>query len=291
MHHPKPSSEEPEPLQLKGGRRLAWAQFGAANGFPVLLFHGLPGSRLQGHMLGALAKKEGARIIVFDRPGIGCSTFVRHRTLRESAQDALHLLDHLEVKKVTLLGISGGGPYALATAALAPSRVSRIALVGPLGPVHVRSLYAQWRNPLRRLFPVSGPLPLPLFRAVIWAIRRACPPRELFDWLRNSLPETDRLALSHYDDWRCIFEEPFRQGTAGVAWDLKLLGRPWHVPLGDVSSETRLWHGTADEVCPTAFSRWLHARLPRAELVELPGVGHYVSDHGVRSDILSWCVA
>src|SRR5437867_366139 len=121
-------------LTLSSARRLGWAEYGARGGRPVLVFHGLPGSRKQRHPDGEISLDLGARMLHLERPGFGISDPAPGRTLAGWARDVSEACDLLGVETMRILGVSGGGPYALACAAALGLRVERIAVVSGVGP-------------------------------------------------------------------------------------------------------------------------------------------------------------
>ena len=119
---------------LPTGRRLAWAEFGAAAGVPIIYCHGFPGSRLEPAFADRTASSVGARLIAIDRPGFGASDACPGRTILGWPDDVRDLADHLELDAFRVLGVSGGAPYALACAYRLEPRVHSVALVSGLGP-------------------------------------------------------------------------------------------------------------------------------------------------------------
>ncbi len=111
-------------LQLRDGRRLGYVDYGDPAGRPVLLFPGVPGSRLQGHPDRSIAGALGVRLIGVDRPGYGLSDDKRGRTLLDWPDDVVTLADHLGLERFALLSISGGGAYAAACAWKIPERLA-----------------------------------------------------------------------------------------------------------------------------------------------------------------------
>ena len=103
-------------------------------GAPVLYLHGGGDSRLSRHPDDSIATTLGVRLLAVDRSGPA----VRGRTLRTWAQDVVAALP---VERFAVIGWSAGGPHALAVAAVAPERVTRVALVGSMPtPEGVREL-------------------------------------------------------------------------------------------------------------------------------------------------------
>src|SRR5215467_679630 len=110
-------------IVLKDGRSLGYAEYGDPNGTPIVLFHGMPGSRLVGKMFDQVAQAQQARLLVADRPGYATSSALRHGSLLGFVNDVSALAETLQVDRFAVLGISGGAPFALACAAKIPQRV------------------------------------------------------------------------------------------------------------------------------------------------------------------------
>lgn len=122
-------------VTLPDGRTLSYAQYGLLTGPAVFYLHGLPGSRLEGALFDAPAITPRARIISVERPGYGLSSPQPDRTILDHAKDIDYLARHLDLESYAVLGISGGGPYALACAAALPAdRLKAVLLICGLGP-------------------------------------------------------------------------------------------------------------------------------------------------------------
>jgi pimeloyl-ACP methyl ester carboxylesterase len=122
-------------MTLSDSRRLSYARYGAPSGPVIFCLHGLPGSRTQGAYFHAAATNLGARIIRVDCPGVGFSSPQPGRTVLEHADDIVHPTKHLDIDQFSVLGCSGGRPYALACAKTIPrERLRGVALVAGVGP-------------------------------------------------------------------------------------------------------------------------------------------------------------
>ena len=121
-------------VRLADGRALAYAEWGAPDGFPVFGFHGSPGSR-RTHLGEEAPRSADVRLILPDRPGFGLSDPQPGRALLDWPRDVAALADHLGVDRFAVYGFSGGGPYALACAWAMPERVTAAAVVGGEGPI------------------------------------------------------------------------------------------------------------------------------------------------------------
>lgn len=110
-------------IQSADNRTISFADYGPASGLAVLCCHGGPGSRLEPRRISEQAAAAGFRLIGIDRPGYGKSTPLPGRSICDWTQDAIAVADHLMLDQFLMVGVSTGGSYALATAAVAPSRV------------------------------------------------------------------------------------------------------------------------------------------------------------------------
>src|SRR6516225_46897 len=116
-----------------GGTTLRVREAGAADGEPVVHFHGTPGSRLEMAWADEVARAAGVRMIAFDRPGYGASARAPF-SLGSVARMALQVADQMGLERFRTTGWSGGGPFALATAAIAPERVQAAGVIAGAGP-------------------------------------------------------------------------------------------------------------------------------------------------------------
>lgn len=270
-------------LRLADGRTLAILESGDPGGSPVLYFHGYPGSRLEGRIAAGAAQRHGLRLLAPDRPGFGESTFLPGRTIGGWAADVAELANQFRLERFAILGVSGGGPYALACAAYIPERISRVGLIGAPGPLAGRQFThgMTTRNRLALELAARSPsLARLLVRLLAWWIRRR-PERQLAHMLATA-PPADRRVLADPRYRARVVEstaEALRQGGRGVAWELTLLARPWGFRLQEVSVPVRIWHGLADNIVPAAAAQHLAAELPSSECRYLPDEGHLIVRH------------
>ena len=137
LRHPPgvPRVEKPRTegqFHLADGRRLGYAEFGDPSGPVVLWFHSTLGARRQFPMLGRrAAERLGLRVIIVERPGTGLSDSHRYAAVTDWVPDMAQVADALDAERLGVVGLSGGGPYALACGALAPL-VARVAAVAVL---------------------------------------------------------------------------------------------------------------------------------------------------------------
>lgn len=275
-------------IRLPDGRALAFTESGDEDGAPVILFHGVPGSRLIG--LGALAATPGAqglRLVAVDRPGIGGSDPLPSRRLLDWPKDVAALADALGFDQFSVHGASGGGPYALACAHAMPERLRAAIVVNGLAPFDLPGASAGLSSFERAAWWLFGHAPGMCAIAAREHMRMArrepsaLPPR-----MTRRMASVDRRAMEADGAGERIgrqLHEAFRQGSAGVARDLYLLSRPWGFDLGDISMTVDLWQGTADRNVPESMGRALAAALPNCRARFLDGAGHLIElRHGAR---------
>ena len=129
-------------LHLADGRRVGYRVYGLPQGMPVYFFHGFPGCRLQAALVHGQALAAGIALVAFDRPGFGLSDPAHAPTVEHIAGDVLDLSQALGHRRFAVLGVSCGGPHALAAARLMPDRVAAVGLLAGIGPMDQPSLRA-----------------------------------------------------------------------------------------------------------------------------------------------------
>lgn len=268
-----------ERLRLPDGRALAWSEFGARGGRPVLYFHGFPGSRLEAGAVARGAERAGVRLISVDRPGFGGSEYQRGRRLLDWPTDVSALADHLGLERFALAGASAGAPYALACAHALPERTSAVGLACPLAPPRVRGLRRGMFRPNRVGLAAAAIGPWFVWPTLALLSRRMLRDAEgAIARLARALPAPDRELLER-PELRALFaevtREAFRGGARGPAREVLVMNQGWGFELSSVTQPVQLWHGERDGVLPVAMGRWLANALPRCEARFFPDEGHY----------------
>ena len=267
-------------LQLENGHGLAVHEYGAPGGEPIVFCHGWPSSATMAELTHDAASALGLRIISPDRPGISGSSLHRERQLLDWLPVVRQMADQLSLTRFRMLAISGGSPYALATAWAMPERVSAIAVVSgapPLADLADQStllpLY-RWMLLLNRRFPHLLRLGFRFarpFASLRMSVRIA---RQMLRFLQPC----DAEALRDATAFNACFESQrraWRGGADGVMLDAEIYARPWGFALEEVSTPVRLWHGKKDRSFSYRLAEEVAERLPncRARMVE--DAGHY----------------
>jgi len=246
----------------RDGRRLAYTTYGDPTGRPVLFCHGTPGSRLLGRLLDAPAAERGVRLLAPDRPGIGDSGDA-DRSIDDWPDDVAALLSRLDADRATVLGFSGGAPFAVACHRL--ESVESVTLVSGTGPPGLADIGRTQRamGALARYAPwLCGPL-VRIQRRVV----ARQDPEAALDLVAQSPPETD--ALSADEIARVVAADVLAaaaNGPAGVVREMGLLAKPWPVDLGDVSVPVTVVQGQRDTNVAPETGAALARHLPEATL-------------------------
>lgn len=272
---------QPTPkIQECCGLTIGYSEFGDPHGFPVLYCHGTPGSSVECELAEQAARRHGLRFIAPDRPGYGDTEAAYAMGYAAWAQVVMQLLQRLGIERYAVLGISGGGPNALALAAADAERVVALSLVCPLGPTALPELaramhsFVQWL--LRRVQHTPRWLDWLMLKPVA-AIGRMLP-RVSVASMRLYNGRADRSCLSRPAVVELLsknLRRAFQQGSAGGARDLRLMITPWDFSLERIVLPVKLWHGTADELLSIEHSRWIASELAHAELQLVAGAGHF----------------
>ncbi|MEV4613818.1 alpha/beta hydrolase [Kitasatospora sp. NPDC049258] len=280
-------------VEAPGGRALAVEVSGDQQGSPVFLLHGTPGSRVGPAPRSSVLSRMGVRLISFDRPGYGDSDRLPGRRVAEAAADVLAIADGLGLAEFAVAGRSGGGPHALACAALLPERVSRVAALVSLAPRNAEGLdwyggmtpsnVREYHHAERGLLRIED-----AFQLRSRVIKRD--PVRLIKDLVPELPPTDRTVVTDPGIRRMLlstYRQAFRYGAFGWIDDVLAFTTDWGFRVEDIRVPVRLWHGADDQFSPVDHSRWLADNIPGAELYLEPGAAHFGAFEEITST-LKW---
>lgn len=272
-----------ETILLHDGRRLGYCEYGKPEGEPGFYFHGHPGSRLEAELADEASAEAGLRIIALDRPGYGLSDFQPDRAMLDWPRDVEEAADALGLDRFSVLGTSGGGPYALACAHELSERVTRAGVVSGVGPYDAPGVTQgmRWQN--RVGFQLGARFP-PLARLIMWSMERQLrrSPDRVLDAIADAMSPVD-AEIARRPEIRnrlgAVIAEAFRQGSRGAALDVVLLGRPWGFRVDEIEPVVFLWQGEADVLVPPAMGRYLAAHIRDCHATFFPKQGHLLFDH------------
>ena len=264
------------------GTTLCVRLAGDPEGFPVVFFHGTPGSRLDLAHGDDLSVAAGVRLISFDRPGYGGSSPAPFGLTRV-ATIALGLADQLGVDRFATLGFSGGGPFALSTGAVGGGRVTRIGIASGAGPFQevpgALEDLSEFDTEALALLPDKVAEAAAAFASGFGPLRVAT--RKGEEAIRIDfapfLSARDQELFSDSAVSRpfiASIREGLRRGADGGGWDNVAWVGAWDFDVATVEQEVLLWYGDEDLMAPPAHGYWLNEHLPRARLVLRPNEGH-----------------
>jgi pimeloyl-ACP methyl ester carboxylesterase len=269
-------------IKLENGAVIAFEEYGNANGEPVIFCHGWPSSRIMARLTDEPARDLGIRIISPDRPGICGSSLQPDRKLTQWPHLVERIADHLAIRDFRMLAISGGAPYAYATAAAMPDQLRAIAIVAGAPPITevsdtnallplyrwMLALYRTRPQLLRRLFYLARP---------VLSLR---PPVRLRPLVLKMLllRPCDAESLRDAAAFEAIFESQrraWRASAEGVIADAQIYAEPWGFALEDVRVPVRLWHGKQDRAFSIHLAEEMAKRLPNCKARFVDDAGHY----------------
>lgn len=263
------------------GRDIEHLEVGDPSGRPVVHLHGTPGTAGSVVLLADAASRNGVRLIGVSRPGYGASTTTAPGLLAV-ARDLDELTRGLGIDRFAVLGASGGGPFALATAAALPERVSHVLIAAGPGPAHLLAPEHLEPDDERALELVAaGDVATAVALVTAEAERDFDPLRKLSDTefadaLAGVAPPSEHYFDTRPDE-RAVFAADFRRSLQRydgfVRDNLSWLGS-WDCELADVVAPVHLFYGAADAMVSAVNGEWLAERLPSATLTIVPGAGH-----------------
>ena len=267
-------------LTLSTGQRLAMDQYGAPDGEPVFFCHGWPGSRGQAQRLDAAGREFNLRLISFDRPGIGLSPASGPRRLLDWPALLDAAADQLKIDKFRIVGVSGGGPYALVTAWARPERVLAAATVCGAPPIAELADRRQLMAAYRLLLKLHDANP----EVVRWLFRCGRPlallhvPLALRPLIRRFVSRADAEALADDALFHVCFEtarECWLGSADGVFDDALIHAVPWGFALEEIRVPIHVWHGRDDGNFASPLAEAMAARIPGAQVRIVENEGHY----------------
>lgn len=284
-NEPQPARPEGETIVLPSGQRIGFARFGMPGGSPVLAFHGAPACRLMYAGADEPAKRLGLEIIAPDRPGYGLTPADAAPTLAGRTDQHVALVDALGLNRFSIIGVSGGSPYAVALAARLGSRVTNLALISPMGPIAEclalppqqrprvalghRIFFQRWPLRRRRLFHAAMRFG---YRGLMAA------PERITGLIVRIFDAADRRLLTQpkvAEGFVAMTLESLKHGPDGGLVDLDIFAKPWGVDYAAISARTVLWQGTKDQVVPMGVAFRLARMLPGCRLIRVEGAGHF----------------
>ena len=279
-------------IELEDGRRLDLHDT-AGDGEVLLFHHGTPGSVTPLPMMVEAAGRCGLRMVTYSRPGYGASSRQQGRSVADVVADMEQVLDHLGVDRCVTAGWSGGGPHALAMAALLPERTAGALLIASVAPYGVGDLdflggmgeenVVEFGNAL------EGEAALRPYLDGLLPVLRETDGPGLIDVWGSVLPDVDRALLTEElgDALVANLAEGLRSGVDGWLDDDLAFTQPWGFDLTAITVPTMLWQGTEDLMVPFAHGLWLADHVAGVTPHLLDGEGHVSVSFGAADEMFA----
>lgn len=262
------------------GRSLEVAVAGPEHGQTLIFHTGTPAAGAQHPLALKIADARGIRLVTYSRPGYGTSARQAGRTVADCVQDVTAIADHLRVDRFYTLGLSGGGPHALACAALMPDRVIAAATIGSVAPYdaegldYLAGMGEENIEEFGALKAGQAELQRHLERDL-----QAFAHMTAADVLRafgDLVSEPDRAVLT--GEFAEYLAGNSRDALAHGMWgwfddDLAFVNR-WGFDPVALNRPVTIWHGHQDRFVPLAHGEWLASHIPGARAQLRPEHGH-----------------
>jgi pimeloyl-ACP methyl ester carboxylesterase len=283
---------------LADGRNVDVFLGGDSSGFALVMHHGTPSDATAFSDWDGACHDRALRLVCASRPGYATSTRKPGRDVASAARDTAEILDRLGHRAFVTAGWSGGGPHALACAALLPDRCRAAATLAGVGPS---------AQPDLDFVAGMGPENVEEFDAAMageaalqaWmdkhgkSLRRGVTGASLVEALGGLVPPVDKDVLvgGYGDHLAAVMRRALEHGLDGWIDDDLAFTRPWGFDASDVRAAVTVWQGDLDLMVPFAHGRWLARRLPNAHARMAPGHGHLSLVTRYRGEILDDLVA
>jgi pimeloyl-ACP methyl ester carboxylesterase len=278
-------------IQLHDGRTMGVASVGKIDGFPIFHCHGSGSSRLEVNLLAQASIAQRVRLIGLDRPGIGRSDAKTSYRLLDWPDDVVEVADLLGIERFAVVGISAGGPYALACAYKIPHRLTACGLISTVSPGNfIRKVGPGWmrvmwwgaqfpwllRRYARLVTRMMGSDEASIEKYLVrYAARLGAADQKLL-----GIPETRRLLVQ-------AMTESSRQGREANLEEALSAVRPWGFQVEQIPFEKLfVWHGEQDRIMPVAPVRLLAKALQHCTATFYPDEGHFSTVANHAQDIL-----
>jgi pimeloyl-ACP methyl ester carboxylesterase len=255
-------------IQLSDGRTLrvhdSAVPDSAAYPLTILWFHGTPQTGALLDPLLTAAAARGIRMLSYGRPGCGGSSPQPGRTVADAAVDVAQIADALGLDRFAVMGASGGGPHALACAALLPDRVSAAVCLAGLAPLNADGI--DW---------FAGMASDGAIRSAMRGREARARYEETAEFDPESFVDRDYAALDTV--WKSLGDDvglASRAGSDGAVDDDVAYAAPWGFEPADITVPVLLAQGGRDRVVPPSHAHWLLDHCQEAELWLRPHDGH-----------------
>ncbi|HEX8344459.1 MAG TPA: alpha/beta hydrolase [Actinoplanes sp.] len=270
-----------------GDRILSYEIAGPADGMPVFLLHGTPGSSSGPRPRNIVLHRLGVKLVSYDRPGYGRSRRQPGRRVVDAAADVRLIAEHARIKRYAVVGRSGGGPHALAVAARNPDQVVAAAVLVSLAPATAPDL--DWYSGMAEYNThgyaadevqqgQDGDVSTVVERIRVRAERIQRDPQALVSDLCEVMRSSDRRIVKDVGIGPLLtktYAEALRDGPYGWIDDALAFRSNWGFEPSEIRVPVCFWHGEDDNFSPVAHTRWLADRVPHSQIQLQSGTAHF----------------
>ena len=279
-------------FRLPDGRELDVLAGSATTGRGLLFHHGTPGNSTRYETWFDAAEERGLRPVGYSRPGYATSTRDAGRSVGSAVADATGLLDHLGIDDFYTLGGSGGGPHAIACAALLPDRCLGAAALVTVAPWEAEGL--DWMADMAQLnidemgAALAGEAALREHMKGEGEEIRHITGANMIAVLGDALPPVDQaVATTDWADREAAgLRRALEHGFDGWVDDDLAFCTPWGFEVSEIRVPVHIWQGEVDRLVPWAHGRWLADHIPGAKFTLAAGQGHFSLGVANRDQIL-----
>lgn len=281
-------------ISTPDGRTLEVHEAGDPSGFPVVVHHGTPSSGLPYDLHDRLAREQGIRLLAYDRPGYGGSTRLPGRAVADCAADVDAIANELGLERYGTWGISGGGPHALACAALCDERLVAVASLAAVAPYEADAL--DWlegmgeENHVEFGKTVEGEHALRPYLEEQRAGLLAARPDDLVSEMETLLGAADRAVLSGaFARWMLdATRHGLGHGVDGWVDDDLAFAKLWGFDPARIDRPLLIVHGEDDRFVPVSHAHWLARRIDGSEARIGASDGHLTLIERRLRDVNEW---